>query len=67
MSIVEPIKEETNGATNQTLSLNLSNTCTSNNCAVKKAIKIADVQELGDVMINQLTKLFSEKTYKTIH
>ncbi|MDC6465256.1 cobalamin biosynthesis protein CobT [Pelagibacteraceae bacterium] len=27
----------------------------------KKAIKIADVQELGDVMINQLTKLFSEK------
>ena len=33
----------------------------------KKAIKIADVQELGDVMINQLTKLFSEKTSKTIH
>ena len=33
----------------------------------KRAIKIADVQELGDVMINQLTKLFSEKTYKTIH
>ena len=26
-----------------------------------RAIKIADVQELGDVMINQLTKLFSEK------
>ena len=33
----------------------------------KKAIKIADVQELGDVMINQLTKLFSEKTKSTIH
>ena len=33
----------------------------------KKAIKITDVQELGDVMINQLTKLFSEKNYKTIH
>ncbi len=33
----------------------------------KKAVKIADVQELGDVMINQLTKLFSEKNYKTIH
>jgi len=33
----------------------------------KKAIKIADVQELGDVMINQLTALFSEKTKKTIH
>jgi len=33
----------------------------------KKAIKIADVQELGDVMINQLTKLFSEKTKNTIH
>ena len=32
-----------------------------------KAIKIADAQELGDVMINQLTKLFSEKNYKTIH
>jgi len=33
----------------------------------KKAIKIADVQELGDVMINQLTKLFSEKNKKTFH
>ena len=33
----------------------------------KKAIKIADVQELGDVMVNQLTTLFSEKTKKTIH
>jgi len=32
-----------------------------------KAIKIADVQELGDVMINQLTKLFSEKNKKPIH
>ncbi len=33
-----------------------------------KAIKIADVHELGDVMINQLTKLFSEKkSSKTIH
>jgi len=33
----------------------------------KKAIKITDVQELGDVMINQLTKLFTEKNQKTIH
>jgi len=33
----------------------------------KKAVKIADVQELGDVMINQLTTLFSEKKTKTIH
>ena len=33
----------------------------------KKAVKIADVQELRDVMINQLTKLFSEKNNKTIH
>ena len=33
----------------------------------KKAIKIADVQELGDVMINQLTNLFAEKNKKTIH
>jgi len=33
----------------------------------KRAVKITDVQELGDVMINQLTKLFSEKNYKTIH
>tara|TARA_Y100000590_G_scaffold349088_1_gene400468 strand:+ start:3416 stop:5215 length:1800 start_codon:yes stop_codon:yes gene_type:complete len=32
-----------------------------------RAIKIADVQELGDVMVNQLTKLFSEKKNKTIH
>jgi len=33
----------------------------------KRAIKIIDVQELGDVMVNQLTKLFSEKNNKTIH
>jgi len=33
----------------------------------KKAIKIADVQELGDVMINQLTELFAENNKKTIH
>ena len=32
----------------------------------KKAIKITDVQELGDVMVNQLTKLFSEKN-KTVN
>ena len=33
-----------------------------------KAIKITDVQDLGDVMINQLTDLFSEKkAKKTIH
>ena len=31
-----------------------------------KAVKIADVQELGDVMINQLTNLFSEKKNKSI-
>ena len=33
----------------------------------KKAIKITDVQELGDVMINQLTNLFSDKSKKAIH
>ena len=33
----------------------------------KKAIKITDVQELGDVMINQLTELFSSKKSKTMH
>ena len=33
----------------------------------KKAIKITDVQELGDVMINQLTKLFSDKKIRTMH
>ena len=33
----------------------------------KRAIKISDVQELGDVMINQLTKLFAEKNKKSIH
>jgi len=33
----------------------------------KRAIKISDVQELGDVMINQLTTLFAEKNNKTIH
>ena len=34
----------------------------------KKAIKIADVQDLGDVMINQLTELFSKnKTNRIIN
>jgi len=33
----------------------------------KKSVKIADVQELGDVMINELTKLFGEKKKKSIH
>ena len=32
-----------------------------------KAIKIADVQDLGDVMINQLTNLFSENKKVKIH
>jgi cobaltochelatase CobT len=32
-----------------------------------KAIKIVDVQDLGDAMINQLTDLFSEDKKKTIH
>ena len=32
-----------------------------------KAVKIADVQDLGDVMINQLTDLFVEKSKKSLH
>ncbi len=32
-----------------------------------QAIKIADVQDLGDAMINQLTDLFVEKKRKTLH
>ena len=32
-----------------------------------QAIKITDVQDLGDVMINQLTDLFVKKNKKTIH
>ena len=32
-----------------------------------RAIKITDVQDLGDVMINQLTDLFVEKSKKTVH
>mgnify|MGYP003952168715 FL=1 len=32
-----------------------------------QAIKIADVQDLGDVMINQLTDLFVKKNKKTLH
>ncbi len=32
-----------------------------------QAIKIADVQDLGDAMINQLTDLFVEKKKKTLH
>ena len=30
-----------------------------------QAVKITDVQDLGDVMINQLTDLFVEKNKKT--
>jgi len=33
----------------------------------KKAIKITDVQELADVMVHQLTELFSKKIKKTMH
>ena len=32
-----------------------------------KAIKITDVQDLGDVMINQLTDLFVKKNKKILH
>ena len=32
-----------------------------------KAVKITDVQDLGDVMINQLTDLFVEKNRNTLH
>ena len=32
-----------------------------------KAVKITDVQDLGDVMINQLTDLFVENNKKTFH
>ena len=32
-----------------------------------RAVKITDVQDLGDVMINQLSDLFVEKNRKTIH
>ena len=32
-----------------------------------QAIKITDVQDLGDVMINQLTDLFVENKRKTLH
>ena len=32
-----------------------------------RAIKITDVQDLGDVMINQLTDLFLDKKNKTVH
>ena len=31
------------------------------------AVKITDVQDLGDVMINQLTDLFVEKNNSTLH
>ena len=32
-----------------------------------QAVKITDVQDLGDVMINQLTDLFVKKNKTTIH
>ena len=33
----------------------------------KNAIKITDIQDLGDVMINQLSELFTEKKSKVLH
>jgi len=33
----------------------------------KSAVKIVDVQDLGDVMINQLTNLFSERKKRNLH
>ena len=33
----------------------------------KRAVKITDVQDLGDVMINQLSDLFVDKNKKTFH
>ena len=63
MSTKDPISEDVNGAANQILYLSLSKIWTSNNCANKKAVKITDVQDLGDVMINQLTDLFSDNTF----
>ena len=33
----------------------------------KSAVKIVDVQDLGDVMINQLTNLFSERKKRSLH
>ncbi len=33
----------------------------------QRAVKITDVQDLGDVMINELTDLFVEKSKKTLH
>ena len=38
VSIKDPINEDTKGATYQTFFLNLSNTWTSNNCAIKNAV-----------------------------
>ncbi len=32
-----------------------------------RAVKITDVQDLGDVMINQLTDLFVDKIKNTLH
>ena len=32
-----------------------------------RAVKITDVQDLGDVMINQLTDLFVDSKKKTLH
>ena len=32
-----------------------------------RAVKITDVQDLGDVMINQLSDLFIETSKKTLH
>ena len=33
----------------------------------QNAIKIADVQDLGDVMVNQLSELFIDKKTRKIH
>jgi len=60
-TIIKPLKYKTNI---ELLAIGIGHDVTR---YYNQAVKITDVQDLGDVMINQLTDLFVEKSKKTLH
>ena len=65
VSMKDPISEETRGATYQTFSLNLSNTWTSNSCAIKNAVP-EPTAILFDIKFEKSVEKYSVKTIPRI-
>ena len=64
--MVDPTKDDINGATNQVFFLSLSNTCTSNNCAIKKAMPDPNAI-LFDIKFEKSVEKYKVKTIPTIN